>query len=466
MHFRFRKLALSALVACLLPLSAAVYAQEGEYVPSAEVLKARERFQDMKFGIFIHWGMSSLLGLSSEKPYGSGFYTPFSEWTMDVNRMDAKRYEEIADYFNPDEFNAAEWADVFEQAGARYVTITAKHHDGFSMFDSQISDYDIVDRTKFGRDPIKELKDELDKRGIAMFVYYSQVDWHHPDYFPRGEWGTHNNRPNRGDWQKYLDYQNTQIEELLTGYGDIAGVWFDGYWDRKNNPGNGADWDLKTTYDLIHKLQPGALIMNNHHTEPFPGEDVQIFEKDLPGQATQFFNSAELVVSDYLPLESSNTMNQAWGYNLQDDEQKSLQTLLEMLVGAAGRNSNFLLNTGPRPDGALQPINVATLKEIGKWMQVYGEAIYGTRGGPVTPRAWGVTTHNDKAIYALITEWEDSDFLLPFNEKGAVVEAVSLLRNGEKIPFSITENGVAINIPKKELAGMVTVLKLDIKDVR
>ena len=122
MHFRFRKSVLSALVASLLPLSAAVCAQEGEYVPSAEVLKARERFQDMKFGIFIHWGMSSLLGLSSEKPYGSGFYTPFSEWTMDVNRMDAKRYEEIADYFNPDEFNAAEWADVFEQAGARYVT--------------------------------------------------------------------------------------------------------------------------------------------------------------------------------------------------------------------------------------------------------------------------------------------------------------------------------------------------------
>jgi alpha-L-fucosidase len=191
---------------------------QASYEPTPENLAARTWFQDAKFGLFVHWGIYSVLGSA--------------EWVMEVRRIPASDYEKLADQFNPIRFDAAEWVSLVKAAGMKYITITAKHHDGFAMFDSRVSDWDIVDRTPYGDDVLEQLAEECRRQGIKLFFYYSQLDWHHPDYFPRGRTGNSAERPEEGDWYRYLDYMDEQLRELLTGYGEIGGIWFDGMWDR------------------------------------------------------------------------------------------------------------------------------------------------------------------------------------------------------------------------------------------
>ncbi len=309
-------------------------AAEKNYTPTKENLDARTWFQDAKFGLFVHWGVYCLLG--------------DGEWVMQHQTIPLKTYEKLPAFFNPIDFNPAEWVQMVKDAGMKYITITSKHHDGFAMFDSKVSDWDIVDRTPYKKDVLKMLADECHQQGIKLFFYHSQLDWHHPDYFPRGRTGTLLGRPESGNWQNYIKYQNDQLTELLTNYGPIGGIWFDGWWDKKWDKA----WDLETTYALIHKLQPATLIGNNHPVLPFPGEDFQMFEKDLPGRSTQGFN-AEAKVGD-LPLETCETMNHSWGFNLQDNRYKSSKELIQYLIKAAGNNANFLLNVGPMPNGKIQ----------------------------------------------------------------------------------------------------------------
>ncbi|PYV09547.1 MAG: alpha-L-fucosidase, partial [Acidobacteria bacterium] len=255
-------------------------------------LKAREWFQDAKFGLFIHWGVYSVLEIG--------------EWVMHNTKMTLEEYEKLPARFNPVNYHPAEWVALARAAGMRYITITSKHHDGFAMFDSKVSDWDIVDRTPYKKDPLKMLAGECRKQGVKLFFYHSQLDWHHPDYFPRGRTGQYSGRPESGDWYRYLDYMDAQLGELLTNYGEIGGIWFDGWWDKPK-----ADWRLEKTYGLIHRLQPQALVGANHHQAPFDGEDFQMFEKDLPGQNTAGFNAESKVGK--LPLETCETINRAWG---------------------------------------------------------------------------------------------------------------------------------------------------------
>ena len=373
------------LIALLLPCTLAVADdRDWTYEPSPSNLEAREWFQDAKFGIFIHWGVYSELGGAAEEG--------IAEWVMERKEIPIDKYERLTEFFNPTAFDADEWVRAFKSAGARYITITSKHHDGFAMYDSEVSDYDIVERTPFGRDVIAELREACERHGLKLFFYYSRLDWHHPDYYPRGRTGNvYTGRPESGDWDRYLDYQNAQLTELLSNYGEIGGIWFDGWWDQRGTPMEDR-WRLQETYEMIHRLQPQTLIIANHHEPPFPGEDAQPFEQDLPGENTAGFNTS--YISD-LPLEMAQTMNGSWGFNLIDDNFKSTDELIRQLVSAAGRNANFLMNTGPMPDGRLQPENVQTYAEIGEWMAEYGESVYGTRGGPVSPRPWGVTTQKD-----------------------------------------------------------------------
>src|SRR5262245_48893062 len=267
---------------------------ESQYQPTSENLEARKWFQDAKFGLFVHWGVYSVLG--------------DGEWVMNNRKMPISDYEKLPAQFNPTEFDPAEWVALAKAAGMKYITITSRHHDGFAMFDSKVSDWNIVERTPYARDPLKMLADECHRQGIKLFFYYSQLDWHHPDYYPRGKtaidrgpWD--NGRPDRGNWNAYLDdYMDGQLRELLTNYGPVGGIWFDGMWDKPD-----ADWHLEKTYSLIHQLQPAALIIPNHHQTPKPGEDVQTFERDLPGRNTAGFNTT--YISDQLPLEMSNTLN-------------------------------------------------------------------------------------------------------------------------------------------------------------
>jgi alpha-L-fucosidase len=439
-----------ALIVATLPL--ATVAQDkvpAAYTPSPENLRAREEFQRGRFGVFIHWGVYSLMA-------GAGEESGLSEWIMERKRIPIARYERLAEFFNPVKFDADQWVKTFKDAGAAYITVTSKHHDGFAMFDSTASNYDIVERTPWRRDVIKELKAACDRHGLKLFVYYSQLDWHHPDYFPTGRTGVrYTGRPNHGDWDKYIDYQHAQLTELLTRYGKLGGIWFDGWWDRENDDYRDR-WRLAETYALIHRLQPQALIGNNHHQTPFAGEDFQMFEQDLPGENAAGFNKAAV---SRLPLEMADTMNGTWGFSLTDRAYKSTKEIIHRLVGAAGRNANYLLNTGPMPDGRLQPENVVTFREIGEWMKTHGESVVGTQGGPVSPRPWGVTTQTANAIYVHVLNWKDPTLGVPLTRR---IARATLLGSGAVVAMKQREDGIELMLPPSALQQIDTVIKLEL----
>jgi len=403
-------------------LPAPVRAQAPEAVPP-ERLASREWFRDARFGLFVHWGVYSLLGQG--------------EWVMQDRPVRVPEYEWLAATFNPVKFDAREWVALARAAGMRYLTITARHHDGFSMFPSEATPYDLVDWTAFRRDPLAELAEECRRQGIRLFFYYSQLDWRHPDYWPRGRTGRETGRPEAGEWTRYLDFMDRQLEELLTRYGPIGGIWLDGMWDKPD-----ADWRLARTYALIHRLQPAALIVPNHHLAPLPGEDVQTFEQDLPGANTAGFNTTEI---GRLPLETSLTMNRSWGFNLTDRDWKPARELIRTLARAAGSGANLLLNVGPRPDGTIQPEAAERLREVGRWLAVNGRSIYTTRAGPVPPRRWGVTTQRGDTVFVHVLDWPDRTLAIP--GLGAPVARASLLATGAPVPVAATGEGVTLTLP-------------------
>ena len=428
-------LALFALPAPAPPPAAAA----ADDTPTPANLAARRAFQDARFGLFIHWGVYSVMA--------------DGEWVMQNRRIAARDYEKLAGLFNPTEFDPAEWVALAKAAGMKYITITSKHHDGFAMFDSKVSDYDVVDRTPYHKDVLKMLADECHRQGLKLFFYHSELDWHHPDYYPRGRTGGDAGRPDHGDWNRYLDYMDGQLRELLTQYGEIGGIWFDGWWDKPE-----ADWRLERTYRLIHELQPAALIGNNHHHRPFPGEDFQMFEKDLPGQSTAEFNRESEVGA--LPLETCETMNDSWGFNVMDHRYKSTRELVHYLARAAGHDANFLLNVGPMPNGKIQPEFVERLREVGEWMAANGASIYGTRGGPVAPRAWGVTTSRGDTVYVHVLDWPDPVLELPALPRP--VRAARLLAGGRPVTIEPTASGLALRLPDGARDPYDTVLVLDL----
>jgi alpha-L-fucosidase len=427
-----------SLLFITLGLSAAAFAQE-DYQPTAANLAARTAFQDRKFGMFIHWGVYSVLG--------------DGEWVMNQRHLTVEQYEKLPAFFNPTEFNPVEWVALAKAAGMKYITITSKHHDGFAMFGTKQSDWNVVDRTPYKKDVLKMLADECHRQGIKICFYYSQLDWHNPNYYPRGRTGHDTGRPESGDWYKYLDYMNAQLHELLTNYGEVSGIWFDGMWDKPD-----ADWRLARTYKLIHDLQPQALVGSNHHRAPFPGEDFQMFEKDLPGQNTVGFNQTE-VVSKQLPLETCETMNNAWGFNIGDSHYKSTRQLIRYLVQAAGHNANFLLNVGPMPNGKIQPEFQTRLREMGEWLNRYGESIYGTRGGPITPRPWGVTTQKGNKVYVHILDWQDATLALP--ALPGEVKSVHFLSDGSRGEVSEAAGGLVLKIPASARDDVDTIAVLE-----
>ena len=424
------------------------YAQT--YIPSSANLEARQQFQDAKFGLFIHWGVFSILG--------------DAEWVMNNQNIKVKDYTRLMHFFNPTDFNAHDWVSMAKIAGMKYITLITRHHDGFSMWDTKYSDFNIMN-TPYHKDVVKMIVDECHKQNMKIFLYYSLLDWRRDDYsYWTGRTGQGTGRTIHGDWNDYIKFMENQLTELLTKYGKIDGIWFDGYWDQTAPEGAKdrtpkTDWHLPEIYALIHKIQPACLIGNNHHLSPLPGEDFQMFERDLPGQNKSGLSFQK--PSEQLPLETCETMNNSWGFNIKDDNYKSVNTLIHYLVNAAGRNANFLLNVGPQPNGIIQQEFQDTLKEVGKWLEKYGESIYGTRGNIVPPQNWGVVTSKDKKIFVHILK--DSVQPIVVNGIKNKIKSCQLMGSGGEVKYKQDKNGVTINIEKNDLKEPDTIIEIETK---
>ena len=392
------------------------------YVPTKENQVSREAFRNDRFGIFLHWGLYSMLAQG--------------EWVMTNHDLNYKEYAKLASGFYPSRFDAKKWVTAIKASGAKYICFTTRHHEGFSMFHTKWSDYNIVDSTPYGKDILKDLAEECHKQGIALHLYYSHLDWYRTDYYPLGRTGRGTGRTMHGEWKTYYEFMNNQLTELLTNYGPVRAIWFDGVWDHDQDPD--FDWQLSEQYAMIHRLQPSCLIGNNHHQIPFEGEDIQIFERDLPGENTAGLSGQDI---SHLPLETCQTMNGMWGYKIIDQDYKSAKTLIHYLVNAAGKDANLLLNIGPQPNGELPEASVERLKEIGEWMTVFGETIYGTRAGVVSPRSWGVTTQKRNRLFVHILNLQDEGLYLPIIQK---VNKAFLFKNKQKVKFSQDNNGVLL----------------------
>lgn len=419
------------LLCCCAALMAGGAAAQSGYVPTPENLAARRQFADDRFGIFLHWGLYALLGQG--------------EWVMTNQDIHFREYEKLAGAFNPAAFDARSWVTAFREAGARYVCFTTRHHDGFSLFRTAQSPYNVVEATPLGRDVVKELADECHRQGLGIHFYYSLIDWWREDA-PRGRTGLGTGRdPEKEDADAYFDFMKAQLTELLTQYGEVGAIWFDGVWDQDQNPS--FDWRLGELYGLIHRLQPACLIINNHHLAPFEGEDAQTFERDLPGENTAGLSGQEV---SRLPLETCQTMNRSWGYRITDRDYKSTDALIRYLAGAAGRGGNLLLNIGPQPDGQLPEAALERLTGIGAWLRTHGETIYGTEAGPVAPRAWGVTTRKGDKIYVHILDWPDTELFVPI--RGMRIRGAAAFDGGQKLDFRQDDQGVTIRLGERPAA--------------
>jgi alpha-L-fucosidase len=407
----------------MLCITSAIVAQQ-PYIPTAENLKNREEFQDMKFGVFIHWGIYSMMA--------------DGEWIMNNKNIQFEEYAKLANGFFPTKFDAVKWVSDVKAAGAKYICITSRHHDGFSMFGTKQSDYNIVDATPFGRDVIKELADECHKQGIKLHFYYSLLDWKRADYYPLGRTGKGVGRTETGNWESYHKFMLGQLTELLTNYGEIGAIWFDGQWDQPAD----FNWRMREIYDHIHSIQPGCLIINNHHLAPAEGEDGQTFEKDLPGQNKSGYSSTATI--GQLPLETCETMNNSWGYNITDKNYKSEKDLIHYIVKAAGNNANLLMNVGPRPDGTFPDIAISRYNAMGEWLKTYGETIYGTRGGFIAPHDWGVTTQKGNKLYVHILNLQDEALYLPMQGKRVVTAKMFL--DKKPVKFTKAADGIVLQL--------------------
>ncbi len=415
------KLVLSLLAMCFAASAAA-------YTPTPEIRRAQEEFAGDRFGIFLHWGIYSM--------FGQG------EWYLNYGPR-ADEYAKAARGFYPADFDAEAWVKAIKGSGAKYLCFTTRHHDGFSMWHTKQSPYNIVDATPFGRDILKELADACHGNDVKLHLYYSHLDWTRPDY-PQGRTGHTTGRDSTvSDWPRYYDFMNRQITELLTNYGPVRAIWFDGWWDHDSDS-IPFDWQLPAQYDMIHRLQPGCLIGNNHHQNPFEGEDIQIFERDVPGENTAGYSEQDI---SRLPLETCQTMNGMWGYKIVDTNYKDTTTLIRYLVKTAGQGANLLLNIGPQPNGELPAVALERLEGMGKWLSQNGTTIYNTTGSRLPKAEWGTSTHRGDTTYVHVTDPSAECISFPWEKR---VKKLTAFANGEKLKYSHKNGTLTINLPKRE----------------
>lgn len=436
-------------VFCTMVITSCISAQA--YTPAPANIKARTEFQDAKFGLFIHWGIFSILS--------------DGEWVENNENITTKSYVRLMDFFNPVSFDAQQWVSMAKGAGMKYITLITRHHDGFSLFATRYSDLNVMN-TPFKKDIVKMIADECHKQGIKLFLYYSLLDWNRTDYpHETGRTGQKTGRKGAGDYPHYLQFMKNQLTELLTNYGEISGIWFDGHWDQTKPEGEAdrasrINWHYDEIYSLIHQLQPQCMIGNNHHLTPFPGEDFQMFERDLPGENKSGLSFQ--TASDKLPLETCETMNGSWGYNIKDTSYKTVKQVVHYLVNAAGRNANLLLNVGPMQNGKIQPEFTDTLQKAGSWLQQYGESIYGTRANIMKPQDWGVITARNNTVYVHLLKKPQQPSILIEGIKGKVLSC-KVMKQNKQVKFQQDKTGVTINTGDLDLNEMDTIVQIETK---
>ena len=360
-----------------------------DYAPEKWNLEAREKFAAQRFGIFIHWGIYA--------NYAQG------EWYQQRGSLDAEAYGRMVDGFYPSKFDAKEWVRVFKDAGAKYITITSRHHDGFSLWPTKVDDGYNIANTPFKRDILGELAKACDEADLQLNFYYSLMDWRRKDY-PAGRASTKCLGKQKGDYASYKRFMMAQITELIDRYRP-GNIWFDGEWDHANFK-NGKwmrtlDWELDSIYDLIHSKR--VLVANNNHQPIRPKEDIQIFERDLPGAGTLFSKNQPMTRDR--PVEQCDVIQHSvWGYRIGEKRFRTPEDVCAMICRCAGKDTNLLMNIGPDGSGRLPKRAVEVMAEVGKWMRANGHAIYGTRGCGLVKNPDGSETAKTKkgdAVYSI-----------------------------------------------------------------
>jgi len=343
-------------------------------------------FEQDRFGMFIHWGVYSVIGRG--------------EWVQDTGQIPLEEYVKLYPKFNPEEFDAEQWVLQAKQAGQKYIVITTKHHDGFCMFDSKLTDYTIM-HTPFGRDVCKEMADACKKHGIRLGFYYSIMDWHHPDYVPVRKW--EKDRSTEGaDFDRYVEYMRGQIRELMTGYGPICALWFDGGWEHTSPEDKEK---FKSIIAMARELQPQMLVNDRANI----GGDYKTPEQYIPPTGVVDEKGRPMLWEVCMTMTTGHgsfAPTAWWGYDRHETVFKPTAELIHKLVDVASKGGNFLLNVGPTPEGTIRPEEAKRLEEVGRWMDKYGEAIYGTTASPFRLLPFfGRVTQKGNRLFVHVFDW-------------------------------------------------------------
>ena len=384
-------------------------------------------WKDAKFGLFINWNPSCLLGGEiswSRSAPRLGLEAKYN-WPPYSGGIPVEIYDNLYKMFNPSQFDANEWVAITQAAGMKYIVFDVRHHDGFSMYDTKLDDYKITN-TPFKRDITAELAKACSQRGMKLGLYYSQVNWHHPDW-------------NAQNLDRYIEYMHGQVREICTNYGEVAILWFDGIC------GDGKIWQSKKLIEMIRKLQPDIMI------------------NDRSGDSSFDFNTAESHVGSWQidhPWETCMTLGDNWNWKA-NDTLKPFEQCLKLLVNCTGSGGNFLLDVAPMPTGQFEPRQIEILTKMGDWLRKYGESIYGTRAGPFKPTACMVSTRKDDTIYVHVLDWQGSEVihLSPIEKK---IIASSLLTGGA-VEVNQSDEVIKIRVPKdlQQEVDTIIVLKLN-----